>query len=163
MQLFARDLITQQFDTIHADTPVDEAIKRIFTARIGPSGHKAVGLMVIDDTYSVIGTISIYYILYHLRPSYLNTGIDGNEVCWIGDEEEFVRELKQKTVRQVMNPNVLAIPPDEPLMSVIDQMIKNRVRRLAVVEHSKLIGMIYMSDIFHRLFGKGMPTKMSTK
>ena len=53
-----------------------------------------------------------------------------------------------------MNPDVLSIPPDEPLMAIVDRMMRNRVRRLSVVEGGKLIGVVYMSDIFYHLFSE---------
>lgn len=154
MQLFARDIMTKNFDTIHLDDPVDKAIKKILNAKVRPTGHKTVSLMVVDDVHALVGTISMYYILYHLRPSYLNYGIDGNELSWKGEVDEFVRAVREKKVRQIMNDNVLSVPPDEPVMSVLDRLIKNHLRRISVVENGRLIGVIYMSDIFYHLFSE---------
>jgi len=154
MRLFARDIMTKNFDTIHVDEPVEKAIKKILNAKVRPTGHKTVSLMVIDDVHALVGTISMYYILYHLRPSYLNYGIDGNELSWKGEVDEFVRAVKEKKVAQIMNDNVLSVQPDEPVMSVLDRMIKNRIRRISVVEEGKLVGVIYMSDIFYHLFSE---------
>ena len=62
--------------------------------------------------------------------------------------------VKAKQVHQITNQDVLSIPPDEPLMAIVDRMMRNRVRRLSVVEHGKLIGVVYMSDIFYHLFSE---------
>jgi len=154
MQLFASDMMTKNFDTIHKDDPVEKAIKKILNAKVRPTGHKTVSLMVVDDVHALVGTISMYYILYHLRPSYLNYGIDGNELSWKGEVDEFVRAVKQKKVAQIMNDIVLSVPPTEPVMSVLDRMIKNNLRRISVVEDGKLVGVVYMSDIFYHLFSE---------
>ncbi len=154
MQLFARDIMTKNFDTIHMDAPVEKAIKRILNAKVRPTGHKTVSLMVVDDGHALVGTISMYYILYHLRPSYLNYGIDGTEISWKGEVDEFVRAVKEKKVDQIMNHTVLSVPPDEPVMSVLDRLIKNRIRRISVVDNGKLVGVLYMSDIFYHLFSE---------
>lgn len=154
MRLYARDIMSTNFDTINQEAPVAQAIQMILNARIRPTGHKTVSLMVVDDTHALVGTISMYYILYHLRPSYLNFGIDGNELSWKGEVDEFVRAVKQKTVAQIMNDNVLSVAPDEPVMSVLDRLIKNRIRRISVVNGHKLVGVVYMSDIFHHLFSE---------
>lgn len=154
MQLFAKDIMTKNFDTIHMDAPVDNAIQMILHAKVRPTGHKTVSLMVVDDLHGLVGTISMYYILYHLRPSYLNYGIDGSELNCRGEVDGFVRSVKEKKVAQIMNTTVLSVSPEEPVMSILDRMIKNRIRRISVVENGKLVGVVYMSDIFYHLFSE---------
>jgi CBS domain-containing protein len=154
MQLFARDIMTKNFDTIYMDEPVEKAIKKILNAKVRPTGHKTVSLMVVDYDNGLVGTVSMYYILYHLRPSYLNFGIDGSELNWGDDLDEYIREIKSKKVVQIMNDNVLSVSPDEPVMSILDRIIKNQLRRISVVENGRLIGVIYMSDIFYHLFSE---------
>lgn len=154
MQLFARDIMTKNYDTIHMDEPVEKAIKKILNAKVRPTGHKTVSLMVVDYDNGFVGTVSMYYILYHLRPSYLNYGIDGSELNWKGEVDEYIREVKQKKVVHIMNDNILSVPSDEPVMSILDRMIKNNLRRISVVENGRLIGVVYMSDIFYHLFSE---------
>ena len=154
MQLFARDLMTKNFDTIYMDEPVEKAIKKILNAKVRPTGHKTVSLMVVDYDNGLVGTVSMYYILYHLRPSYLNYGIDGNELNWKGELDEYIRAVKQKKVVHIMNDNILSVPSDEPVMSILDRMIKNNLRRISVVDNGRLIGVVYMSDIFYHLFSE---------
>lgn len=154
MKLFARDIMAKNFDTINMDAPVEKAIKMILNAKIRPTGHKTISLIVVDDLHALVGTISMYYILYHLRPSYLNYGIDGNELNWKGEVDEFIQAVKGKKVGQIMNENVLNVPPDEPVMSILDRLIKNRLRRISVVDNGKLVGVVYMSDIFFHLFSE---------
>ena len=154
MQLFARDIMAKNYDTIHMDEPVEKAIKKILNAKVRPTGHKTVSLMVVDYDHGLVGTVSMYYILYHLRPSYLNYGIDGNELNWKGEVDEFIRAVKQKKVVHIMNDNVLSVLPDEPVMSILDRMIKNNLRRISVVDNGRLVGVVYMSDIFYHLFSE---------
>ena len=154
MQLCASDLMRRSFDTILEDASVEEAIHKIFFARVRPTGHKTVSLMVVDRDNGLVGTISMYYILFHLRPSYLNFGVDAGELDWDDDLNELVEEIKHKEVREIMNRELFSVPPDEPLMSVLDRMIKKRLRRISVVEHGQLVGVVYMSDIFYRLFAE---------
>jgi CBS domain-containing protein len=154
MKLFARDIMAKNFDTINMNAPVEKAIQMILHAKVRPTGHKTVSLMVVDDVHALVGTISMYYILYHLRPSYLNYGIDGSELNWKGEVDGFVQAVKDKKVAQIMNDTVLSVPPDEPVMSILDRLIKNRIRRISVVDNGKLVGVVYMSDIFYHLFSE---------
>ena len=154
MQLFARDIMTKNYDTIYMDAPVELAIKKILNAKVRPTGHKTVSLMVVDYDNGLVGTVSMYYILYHLRPAYLNYGVDGSELNWQVDLDGFIAEVKQKKVVHIMNDNLMSVSPDEPLMSVLDRLIKNNLRRISVVENGRLIGVVYMSDIFYHLFSE---------
>ena len=92
--------------------------------------------------------------LYHLRPFSLLFAAEDADLTWSGELDGFVQAVKAKKVHQIMNPDVLSIPPDEPLMAIVDRMMRNRVRRLSVVEGGKLIGVVYMSDIFYHLFSE---------
>ena len=65
MQLFARDIMTKNFDTIHRDESVAKAIRKILNAKVRPAGHKTVSLMVVDDLHALVGTIRVNYIQYH--------------------------------------------------------------------------------------------------
>ncbi len=152
MQLFAKDIMVKNYDTIHMDSPADAAIQRILQAKVRPTGHKTVSLMVVDDAHRLVGTISMFYILYHLRPSFLNYGIDGDTLSWQGELDQFIKSVKDKNVNQIMNPNIFSIGLDEPLMSIVDRMVKDRIRRMPVVDNGRLVGVVYVSDIFYHLF-----------
>ena len=152
MKLYARDIMRRNYDTINVNASVDKAIDLILMARVRPTGHKTVSLMVVDETERLVGTISMYYILYHLRPSYLNYGMGSDNLEWLGEIDQFVKAVREKTVGQIMNHNIHSATPDESLMTVLDRMIKDRIRRMPVVQNGKLVGVVYFSDIFYRLF-----------
>ncbi len=152
MQLYAKDIMAKSYDTINKNDLVKNAIDRIMSAKVRPTGHKTVSLMVVDDSHRLVGTISMYYILYHFRPSFLNYGIDSEIVALQGELDDFIKLIKLKKVDQVMNSNIISIPSDEPLMAITDRMIKDRIRRIPVVDKGKLSGVVYFSDIFYHLF-----------
>lgn len=152
MQVFAKDLMSQQYGVIHQDASVKEAVEQILAGDTRPTGHKNVSLMVVDDNDNLVGTISMYYILYFLRPSYLLYGIDSSEVSVRAEVEEFVGQIQEKKVRDIMNTDGITVHPDAPLMLVLDRMMRNRLRRLPVVKEGLMQGVIYMTDIFHYLF-----------
>lgn len=51
-------------------------------------------------------------------------------------------------VREIMTTPVLRIPPDMNLRQVSAIMFENRVRRLPVFDHGKLVGIVSDTDIF---------------
>jgi predicted transcriptional regulator len=54
------------------------------------------------------------------------------------------------TAKDVMGANL-----NDHIIVILDHMIKNKYRRLPVLERNKPIGIIYISDIYHTIFSKG--------
>ncbi|MBF0226405.1 MAG: CBS domain-containing protein [Desulfobacterales bacterium] len=153
MNLLVQDIMVRDFDTIHINAPIEEAIDKILNGKIRDTGYKTISIMVIDEFNRLSGVITMFDILYHLRPSFLNYGIKGEELQWDGIRlQNLVKDLKGKKVNQVMNPIVVGASPTEHIMAVLDRMIKNRYRRLPVLQNNKPIGIIYISEIFHSIF-----------
>jgi CBS domain-containing protein len=140
------------FGKIHENAPIERAIQLISSGNIRPTGHKTISLMVTDDANELVGVITMFDILYHLRPAFLNYGFDGELVPWQGQLNHFIEALKGKKVKQVMSTNVVGASVDEHLMVLLDRMIKNKYRRLPVLENNKPIGVVYLSDIYYKLF-----------
>jgi CBS domain-containing protein len=146
--------MVKEFDKIHSGAPASEAIEMILHGRIRATGHKTVSLIVVDASREMAGVVTMFDILYHLRPSFLNFGFSGEDIEWKGQMRDLVNELKTKKVKQIMSTNVVWASPDEHLMVLLDRMVKNRYRRLPVLEDQKPIGIVYISDIYHHLFAK---------
>ncbi len=151
MTIYAKDLMDTSFHKIHEDAPVEYAINLILSGKIR-TGHKADSVMVVDDFGHLTGVISIYDILYNLRPDFLNLNIDAHRLSWAGKMEGFVKNLNKKKAKQVMSTNVMSASMDDHIMVILDQMIKNKFRRLPVVDLNKPIGVIYLRDIYNTIF-----------
>jgi CBS domain-containing protein len=54
-----------------------------------------------------------------------------------------------KLVRDLMTRELLTMAPDDPLVSLGEQMEKLRFRHVPVVDGNKLVGLITESDLFH--------------
>ncbi len=48
-----------------------------------------------------------------------------------------------------MSSPVITVRPRDDLMVVIDRMVKSKIRRLPVVEEEKILGIVYLSDVFY--------------
>jgi CBS domain-containing protein len=93
-------------------------------------------------------------ILYHLRPGFLNFGLDGKDVSWEGQITMCKKELIKKKVGDLMSSEVVGAFPDEHLMTILDRMVKNKYHRLPVLENDEPIGIVYISDIYFHLFAR---------
>lgn len=154
MTLLARDIMEKEFDKIHASAPASKAIEMILNGKVRATGHKTISLIVVDGSSELAGVVTMFDILYHLRPSFLNRGISGEDLSWKGQIKDLIQELEKKKVKQIMSTNVVGAAPDEHLMVLLDRMVKNRYRRLPVLENQRPIGIVYISDVYFHLFTK---------
>ncbi|MBF0199822.1 MAG: CBS domain-containing protein [Desulfamplus sp.] len=154
MPVLAKDIMVTDFDTIDQDEPIETAIKMIFRGKIRDTGDKTTSLMVIDDKKAFVGIITMFDILYHLRPGILNFGISAEELSWSGRIKMCKAELIKKRVRQVMSSEIVGALPDEHMMLLLDRMVRNKYHRLPVIHNDKPIGIVYISDIYFHLFAR---------
>jgi predicted transcriptional regulator len=152
MTLCALDLMVSAFDKIDENASIEQAIQMISNGKVRTTGHKTISLMVTDYSDKLVGVITMFDILYHLRPGFLNHGIDGDQLPWQGQLDNFIRDLKAKKVKQVMSTDVMVASPDDHLMVLLDRMIKHKYRRLPVLENNKPVGVVYLSDIYSKIF-----------
>jgi CBS domain-containing protein len=152
LKVYVKDIMTTRFDTIASDATVEKAIQMIIDGRVRETGDKTISLMVLDKVQLFVGIISMADILYHLRPDFLNYGINGEEVDWTGQFDMAIKQVKEKTVNQLMSTNIVGASVDEHLMVILDRMVKHKYRRLPVLENGRLIGVVYISDIYHHIF-----------
>ena len=52
----------------------------------------------------------------------------------------------------MMSPHVVGASLSDHLMVILDRMIKNKYHRIPVLENGKLMGIVYISDIYYFLF-----------
>ena len=154
MTIYAKDIMVSNFDTIHMEAPVEEAIHKISNGIVRKSGYKTVSLMVVNDLKKLIGVVTMFDILYHLRPDFLNFGINGEELKWEGQIQPLMEIFQGKKVNHIMTRNIVGAKKDDHIMIILDRMVKNKYRRIPVLENDRPIGIVYLSDIYHHLFSK---------
>ena len=143
MTLYAKDLMVRNFDTIHMEAPVEEAIRKISNGIVRETGYKTISLMVTDDLNKLSGVVTMFDVLYHLRPNCLNFGIDGEELEWEGQLKSLINSFRGKKVHHIMTRNVVGAMLNDHIMIVLDRMVKNKYRRLPVLKNDQPIGVVY--------------------
>jgi len=151
LEIFAKDIMVKDFDTVNSKGLIKNAVQKILNGRQRKSGYKTESIMVTDEFNKLTGVISIYDVVFHFRPGFLNYGLESIDV-WKGKLKPHFEEFETLTVEQVMNSPVLSISPDDHLMVVLDMMVKKRCRRLPVVENDVIKGIVYQQEIFKVLF-----------
>jgi len=95
--------------------------------------------------------LSMYDILLYVRPKHIQVWGAMEDIDVVGLIEAAGNRLKSILVGDIMTPEVITVEPQVDLFMVLDIMIKKHVRRLPVVEEQRIIGMVYISDLFNHL------------
>jgi CBS domain-containing protein len=90
------------------------------------------GLPVIDLEGNLIGEISMRDIML----SRFNISVGGMKV------------------EDIMKKNVDSVSPEASLKELLEIMIKKRLRRIAVVENNKLVGLVVHKEILKEVYSK---------
>jgi CBS domain-containing protein len=150
MKSTAASIMTTQFPTLLPETPLTEAI-RIFRESSQQHGRRLFGIIVTDKNRHLAGMLSMYDILLYVRPKHIQVWGNMEDLDVAGLIDATGSRLKSIQVGDIMTPDVITIGPNVDLFMVLDIMIKKHVRRLPVVEDQRIIGIVYISDLFNHL------------
>jgi len=151
--MIARNIMQTQFHTLSPGDTISEAV-RCFETASKAEKKKIFGLMVTDGNDHLVGMLSMYDILLFIQPKHVHIlgemeDLDPSELY----DERLVR-VKSVLVGDIMTTEVVTITPDTHLMVIADIMIKKHIRRLPVVDAQQVVGIVYVSDVFHHLLKK---------
>ncbi len=150
MKTTAADIMTTDFSTLLPQTPVIDAI-RMFQESFSKQGRRLFGMIVSDEDQHLAGMLSMYDILLYLRPKHIHVWGSMEDLEIAGVIDAAGNRIKSILVGDLMTPDVVTVGPNANLMMVLDTMIKKHVRRLPVVEEQRVIGIVYISDLFSQL------------
>jgi CBS domain-containing protein len=151
--MIARDIMKARFHTLSPSDTIAEAVKH-FQIALEDEQKKVFGLMVTDENDQLVGMLSMYDILLFIQPKHAHIwgeieDIDPSELY-----DERLERVKSIMVADIMTTEVVTITPDTHLMVIADIMIKKHIRRLPVVDGQEVVGIVFVSDVFHHLLRK---------
>jgi len=151
--MIARDIMKARFHTLSPRDTIAEAVKH-FQIALEDEQKKVFGLMVTDENDQLVGMLSMYDILLFIQPKHAHIwgeieDIDPSELY-----DERLERVKSIMVADIMTTEVVTITPDTHLMVIADIMIKKHIRRLPVVDGQEVVGIVFVSDVFHHLLRK---------
>lgn len=143
-----KDLMIPIHDYLKPDSSLKESVNLLRTAVRGEEKFGVMGLPVLDERGTLVGMLSMTDILKAVYPSYMSMMNLGG-FTWDGMLESLACQSGEKKVGDLMTKKVITVREDDPLMECVDHLLKNRVRRMPVLNKSGMvIGMIYLRDIF---------------
>lgn len=134
-----RDLMRVELVTIGPDATLAE-LARLLRDR-GVSG-----VPVVDDDGEVVGTVSV------------------TDLLWLSDRilaspsastaRGSPEPLASRTVREIMTPDAFGVPPDAGVDELLDFFSRTGLHRALVVEGSRVVGIVSMTDLLGLLGGE---------
>ena len=154
--MIARDIMQTEFHTLSPGNTIAEAVQCFQTA--GDSEKKKIfGLMVTDHGDHLVGMLSMYDILLFIQPKHIQIWGEMEDLDPSILYDERLEQVKSILVGDIMTTEVVTITADTHLMVIADMMIKKHIRRLPVVDDQEVVGIVYVSDVFHHLLDKFIP------
>lgn len=137
--LLVRDAMTPSPQTVSPSMPVNQVIRLLLASRF----H---GVPVVDDQRRVLGIIT-------QRDLIARAGMPVRLGLLARLEQELVaahlESLAQKTAEEIMTRPVVTTIADKLLTEAVDQLLKQDLKRLPVVDgEDRLVGMLSRVDIF---------------
>jgi CBS domain-containing protein len=155
--MIARDIMQTEFHTLSPGDTIAQAVKYFESA--GESEKKKIfGLMVTGPSDRLVGMLSMYDILLFIQPKHVQIWGEMDDLDPAALYEERLEQVKSILVGDIMTAEVVTITPDTHLMVIADVMIKKHIRRLPVVDDHEVVGIVYVSDVFHHLLEKFIPS-----
>ena len=126
----------------------------------GEKCHYPMAVLVFDEKYNLLGTVSLKDILKGLEPKFLKATTkaqvheedeSGLSVLWDTLFKES-REAAERPVSEVMTPAKLFVKPDDPLTKAAYLMIHNDMALLPVLEDKKkFVGLVRVIEVFNEI------------
>ena len=110
--------------------------------------------MVTDKNEYLVGMLSMYDILLYIQPKHIQIGGEMDDLDPQQLFEGMFNRVKSIQVGDLMTTEVITIQPDTHIMVIVDLMIRKHIRRIPVIEDNKIIGIVYISDLFYFLLQK---------
>ena len=142
-----------RFHTLSPGDTIAEAVKH-FQIAIEDEQKKVFGLMVTDEDDHLVGMLSMYDILLFIQPKHVHIWGEMEDIDPSQLYDEQLDKVKSILVGDIMTTEVVTSTTDSHLMVIADIMIKKHIRRLPVVDGPEIVGIVYVSDVFHHLLEK---------
>jgi CBS domain-containing protein len=144
----AKDIMIPFQDYLRPETTLKEAVNLLKAAGRGEDRGGVKGLPVLDRNGKLVGMLSMGDILRAVYPSYMSM-MDLASFTWDGMVESLAKQAGGKKVGDFMTRNVITVHEDDPLMECVDRLLKNKVKRLPVLDRKgTIVGMLYERDVF---------------
>ena len=149
----AQDIMSTTFHTLSPDRPVVEAVKALKQAA-AVEKRTIFGMMVLDAEGKLAGILSMYDILLAIHPRHIHIWGEIKDIDLTGLMDTLSQRSRTVLVGDIMSSEVITIAADAHIFMVLEIMNKMHIRRLPVIDAERVVGIIYLSDLFNHILNK---------
>ena len=152
--MIASDVMTRKVLSVTPDETVENAAKLMLQYGIS-------GLFVVDAKGVLAGVVTEGDLLRRDE-----IGTERHRPWWLrvlvspGRQALDFTHANGRRVSDVMTPEVIAVAPDSPLEDVVTTMEKQRIKRVAVIEEGRMVGVVARSDLLRALLSHARDGKV---
>ncbi len=150
MEITALQVMREVRHTLQPEDTIAEAVHRLRLAG-REEGRQVFGLLVTDADKKLQGMLSMYDILLFIRPKHISIWGEMEDLQMKGLYSNLLQRTRSVQVGDLMSRDVLTINPETHILVIIDLMLKRHIRRLPVLQAEEILGMVYISEVFHHI------------
>lgn len=106
------------------------------------------GVVVLNKNKKVIGVISEKDLLFKLFPSQRNFYKNLEYYMNYENINKDVKKISKLKARNFMSKEIISIRSDEHILKACSLFVRNRIRRLPVIDDGKLVGIVTTGNIY---------------
>jgi CBS domain-containing protein len=152
----ARDIMDSNFHTLQPAMTVAQTIE-LFRQVSREKQRRVFGMIVVEEDGKLAGMLSMYDILLLVRPKHVQVWGTMTDIDLSGLLATVSKNTQSVQVADIMTTEVVTVPPDTHVMTILDIMIRRHIRRIPVVDGETIAGMVYLSDLFYVLVDRLEP------
>ncbi len=154
--LTAGDIMDCNFHTLQPAMTIAQTIE-LFRQVSREKQRRVFGMIVVEEDGKLAGMLSMYDILLLVRPKHVQVWGTMTDIDLSGLLATVSKNTQSVQVADIMTTEVVTVPPDTHVMTILDIMIRRHIRRIPVVDGETIAGMVYLSDLFYSLVDRLEP------
>ena len=152
--MLVKDIMTCNVYTVKPDTPMREVVSAMTLYRVS-------GLPVLEGE-KLVGFIAEKDVLHKMFPSLEDSFNIGQSIDFEEMENEYASILGME-VSKLMTTGVIGVAADMPILKATSVMVRNRFRRIPVIDGDKLLGMMSLGDVHKAILKKCIDSNCSAR
>ncbi|HET9093296.1 MAG TPA: CBS domain-containing protein [Acidimicrobiales bacterium] len=134
-------VMTSKVETAGAGTPYKDVVERLVRAGVS-------SIPVVDDESHLVGIVTeADLISKEAFPAVHHRGIAAMFEVLSGSSKEWLSKAEAATAADLMTRDPVTCSPDEDVRVAARRMLREKVKRLPVVEHGVLVGIVSRHDL----------------
>ncbi len=140
-----RDVMSTGVVTAKRTDTVRSVVIKMLTRRCG-------AIPIVEDGDRLVGIVTLRDVMLPMYPNYGDYIHDRVHSRDFLEMEQGYPEVLAKKAEDIMTRHPLTVTPETPILEAASYMGLKNLRRIPVVEHGKLVGVVSIGDIHRGLF-----------